>query len=84
MWIECQRINTPHSFITVLLISYKLPVNAQLLATRSIPDYSLIAPWSAEAVILNFFLASEATNVNTNSNIAFPDHVLFSVNEPSH
>ena len=39
--------------------------------------------WTAEAVMSNFFLASEVANLNTPSNIAFPDPVTYSVNEPS-
>ena len=45
---------------------------------------SQIYLWSAEAVLSNFFLASEAENFNPPSKIAFPYPVNYLVNEPDH
>ena len=69
--MECQRINNSHSFLTVLLISHKYPAIARSLAPWSLPDLYPIAPWSAEAVMSNFFLVSEAAKMNPPSKIAF-------------
>ena len=81
---ECQIIKTSHSFLTVLLISHKLPVIAHSPITQKfLPDRSPITPHSSESVLSNFFLASEAVNLYLNSNIAFTDHFPSSVNKPS-
>ena len=85
MLAECQRIKNYRAFITALLIYHKLPMIARSLAPRSLPDHSQISPPIAsrpnEAVMSNFFLASEAANLNLPSKIAFPDHVPSSVHE---
>ena len=49
----------------------------------SLPNNSLIAPWSTESVLLNFFLSSEAENLNPPSKIAFPYPFPYPLNEPS-
>ena len=84
MRTECQIIKTSHSFITVLLIYNKFPVIARLLALQCLPYHSPIAPWSAEAVLSNLFLASEAENLNLPSKIAFTSPIPSSVIEFSH
>ena len=51
MQTVCWRINNYHSFLTVLLISHKSPVIAQLLTPQSIPNCSLVY-WSCADKIL--------------------------------
>ena len=81
--MESQRINNSHSCLTVLLISHKLPAIDRSLAPLSLPNFSPIAPWSDKSVLSNVFLASEAEKSNPTSNIAFPDPVTSSRNQPS-
>ena len=71
MRAECQIIKISHSFLTVLIIYHQLPEIAQSLAPQSLKNRSPVAPWSAESVLLKFFLASEAANFNPPSKIAF-------------
>ena len=84
MRAECQIIKTSHSFLTVIMIWHKYPVIYWLLATWSFPNHYPIAPQSDEAVLSNFFLVSEAENLNPTSKIAFPDPILSLVNETDH
>ena len=57
---ECRGLNNSCSFITVPLISHKLPAISLSIDTQSLPSRSPMAPLSSEAVMSNFFLASEA------------------------
>ena len=79
MWTEFQII-----LIYLLLInSHSSSVIAlSPITPQSLLDHSPIDPWSAAAVILNFFSESEAENLNPTSKISFPDPVSSSVNEP--
>ena len=83
MRTDCQIIKTSHVFLTLLLIYHQLPAIAQSIALP-LPDHSLISPQSSESEMSNFFLASEAENLNPPSKIAFPDPVPYSVHEPAH
>ena len=71
MRTECQRINNSRSFLTVLLIYHKFPAITQSLAPQYLPNRSPIPPQSVEAVLSNFFLVSEAENLNPPSKLAF-------------
>ena len=89
MQMECQRIKNYHSFFTVLLIYHRLLSITKFLTHRSLPNHSPINSWSppidpryAEAVLPNFFLSSEAANLNLLSNTGLPAPVPYSVNEP--
>ena len=84
MQTECQIIKASCSFLTVLPISHKFRTIFQSLSPLSLPDHSPIAPSSAEDVLSNLLLASDAANFNPPSKISFPDPVPSSVNEPYH
>ena len=68
--INCQRS-----------LDLSLP-NSSKIAPQSLPNCFPIAPWSAKAVLLNFFLASEAANLKPPSNIDFTAPFTSSENEP--
>ena len=74
MRTECQRILI-HLLLLIsrkLLVITRSPITTQLTIHRS-----PIAFWSDEAVLLNFFHASESENLNPPSKIAFPDTIYF-------
>ena len=77
MRTEYQKMNTSFSFLSVLLIYQKSTAIYWLLSP---PDWLPISPWSAEAFLSKFFLASETEILNLPSNIAFPHPVPSSLN----
>ena len=84
MLMECQIINTYNSFLAVIIFYHQSPEISWSLAPRSLPNSFPISPWSAEALLSNFSLASEASNLNPPSKIAFPVTFTSSLNEPDH
>ena len=73
-----------HSFLTVLLIYLKsTAIACSMIAPILLPDCYQISPWSSEAVMSNFLLASEDSNLNPPSKIAFTAPITYSVNETS-
>ena len=49
---DCQKIKTSHSFLTILIISYKLPLINQLLTPLSLKNFSPVC-WSYAVKLLS-------------------------------
>ena len=61
---ECQRINNCHSFLTVMINYHKSPVIDQSLDPQPLTNNYSSSHRSDEDLMSNFFLTSEAENLN--------------------